>query len=98
MKLAEKGRKNFLTQIPFILDPVKKIQKKIAKKIQNYKKPLSGIIFCQHGMRFAEKERKKFYTRLPFILDPGKKISKKIPKKNQKIKNKLPALFLAKMG
>ena len=30
-----------------------------SKKIQKIKKPLSGIIFSQNGMRLAEKEEKK---------------------------------------
>ena len=60
MKLAEKEGKKIYNQIPFILDSGKKIQKKIEKKNQKFKKPLSGIIFSQNGMRQAEKERKKF--------------------------------------
>ena len=43
----------------FILDPGKKIPKKIAKKFKKLKKPLSDIIFSQNGMRQAKKERKK---------------------------------------
>ena len=31
-----------------------------SKKKQKIKKPLSGIIFSQNGMRLAEKARKKF--------------------------------------
>ena len=34
MILGEEGRKKFSSRIPFILDPGKKIPKKIAKKIQ----------------------------------------------------------------
>ena len=60
----------------FILDPGKKIPKKIAKKLKKLKKPLSDIIFCQNGMRLAEKKRKKFFFRIPFVLDPAKKIPK----------------------
>ena len=47
---AEKERKKFYTQIPFILDQGKKIPKKIEKKNQKIKKPLSGSIFSQNGM------------------------------------------------
>ena len=45
--------------MPFILDPGKKIPKKIAKKLKKLKKPLPDIIFCQNGTREAEKEKKK---------------------------------------
>ena len=46
-----------------ILDPGKKIPKKIAKKLKKLKKkPLSDIIFCQNGMKQAEKKKKKNFT------------------------------------
>ena len=51
MILAEKETKKIFSRIPFITDPGKKILKKIPK----IKKPLSGIIFNQNGMRLAEK-------------------------------------------
>ena len=94
MRQAEKERKKFQSRIPFTVDP----GKKIPKKMQETKKPLSDIIFSQKGMRQAEKERKKLYTRISFILDPGKKIPKKIEKKIRKLKNLFPALVLAKTG
>ena len=70
----------------FILDPGKKIPKKIAKKLKKLKKPLSNVIFYQNGMRLAEKGKKKFYSRIPFMLAPGKKIQKKNGKKIEKTK------------
>ena len=81
MRQAKKRRKKFQARIPLILDPGKKIPKKIAKKFKKFKKPLSSIIFSQHGMRQAEKGGKIFQSRIPFIPDPGKKIPKKIAKK-----------------
>ena len=45
MRKAEKERKKCYSWIPFILNPGKKILKKIAKKFKIIKKPLSGIIF-----------------------------------------------------
>ena len=54
MRSAEKEKKKILGRIPLILNPGKKISKKIAKK---FKKLLSGIIFSQNGMWQAEKER-----------------------------------------
>ena len=38
MRLGEKGRKKFYSRIPFILDPGKKIPKKIAKELKKLKK------------------------------------------------------------
>ena len=35
MRFGEKGRKKFYSRIPFILDPGKKIPKKIAKTFKN---------------------------------------------------------------
>ena len=61
--------------------------------MQKNKKPLSGNISCQKGIRSAEKEKKKFQARIPLIQDPGKKILKK---NNKKIKNLFQALFLSK--
>ena len=37
MRLAEKGKTKFHSRIPFILDPGKKIPKKLVKKSKNYK-------------------------------------------------------------
>ena len=85
MRYVEKERKKFQTRIPFILDPGKKIPKKI-KKNQKTKKTISGIIFSQNGIIQAKKETKKFQSRIPFTLDPGKKIPKKIAKKFKKLK------------
>ena len=95
MSQAENKGKIFQSRIPFILDPGKKIPKKIEKKIKKIKKSLSGNTFNQNGSRQAEKGKKKFQSRIPFILRPGKKIPKKIPKK---LKNLFPALFFAKTG
>ena len=95
MRQAEKERKKFQFQIPFILDPGKKILKKNSKTI---KKSLSDIIFSQNGMRLAEKVGKKFYFRIPIVLDPGTKIPKNIAKKLKKSKNLFPILILAKPG
>ena len=68
-----------------ILDPAKKIPKKIVNKLKKIKKPLSDIIFSQNGMRQAGKEKKKFYFRIPFKPDSGKRIPKTIAKKLVKL-------------
>ena len=98
MKQADKERKKFQSRILFILILGKKILKEIANKFKKLKKPLSGIIFSQNGMRWAEKEKKKIQFRIPFTLDQGKKIPKKIAKKFKKLKNPFPALFFAETG
>ena len=69
--------------------PRQENSEKNSEKIQKIKKPHSGNIFSQNGMRKAKKERKKRYSRIPFILDPRKKISKKIAKKLKIIKKPL---------
>ena len=74
--------------MPFILDPGKKIPKKIVKKLKKLKNHFPTYFFSQNGMRQAEKERKKFYFRIPFKPDSGKKIPKKIAKKLKKLKKK----------
>ena len=62
MRQDEKGRKKFQAPISFIPDPGKKIPKKKSEKIQKIKKPISGNISSQNGMRQAEKGRKKFWA------------------------------------
>ena len=83
MRQAEKERKKFQSQIPLILDPGKKIPKKIAKKLKKIKKPLSGIIFSQNGIRQVEKE-KKYLVPNSIHTRPGQENSKKNSKKIQK--------------
>ena len=62
MREAEKDKKKkFYFRIPFKPDSGKKILKKIAKKMEKLKKPLSDINFSQNGFRQAEKEKKKIY-------------------------------------
>ena len=83
MRWAKKERKKFQSQILFLHDPGKKIQKNNSKKylkIKKIKKVNTGIISIQKKLREAEKERKKIYSRIPFIVGTGKKIPKKIAK------------------
>ena len=58
MRQVEKEGKKIYTRIPFILDPGKKIPKKIEKKIQKIKKVNSDIVSIQNGLGEAEKEKK----------------------------------------
>ena len=62
MRLAEKGRKKSSGQIPLILNPGKKIPKKITKKLKKIKKPFSGINFCKNWKTLAEKKGKQNFT------------------------------------
>ena len=77
----EKGRereKKILVPNSLHTRPRQENYEKNRKKFKKIKKPLSGNIFSQNGLRKAEKEREKRYSRIPFILDSGKKIPKKI--------------------
>ena len=55
----ERGKKNLVPNSAHAR-PRKENSEKNSKKIQKIKKPLSGIIFNQNGMRKPEKEWKKF--------------------------------------
>ena len=49
MRQAEKGRKNFQSRIPFILDPVKKIPKIISKEFKKLKNLFQAIFLAKTG-------------------------------------------------
>ena len=49
MRRAEKGRKKFQSRIPFILDPGKKIPKKIAKNFKKLKNLFLAIFQAKTG-------------------------------------------------
>ena len=85
MRQAVKERKKFQSRISFILDPSKKISKKMAKKFKKLKKPLSGIILSQSGIRQAGKEN-KILAPNSVPTQPELENSKKNSKKIQKIK------------
>ena len=84
MRQAEKGKKQFQTRIPFTFDQGKKIPEKNRNKNQNIKKPLSGIIFNQNGMRQAEKEKKEVLVPNSVHTRPGEENSEKKQQKNSK--------------
>ena len=67
-----------------------------SKKKQKIKKPLSGIIFSQNGIRLAEKEKKKNFS--PGFGSNLTRAWKFWKKSKKKFKNLFPALFLAKTG
>ena len=51
MRWAKKEKKKILVPNSVPTQPELENSKKESKKIQKIKKPLSGIIFCQDGMR-----------------------------------------------
>ena len=58
MRKAEKKRKSLQSQIPFILDPVKKIAKKIAKKFKIIKNPFRHYFLLKRDKISREREKK----------------------------------------
>ena len=62
MRKTEKVKTKFHYRIPFILDPGKKILKKIVKKFKKLENLFSttGNIFSQNGIVEAEKVKTKF--------------------------------------
>ena len=62
------------------------------------KKPLSGIIFSQYGMRQAEKYRKKILVPNFVHTRPGQENCEKNRKKNQKIKKPLFGIIFSQNG
>ena len=82
--------------MPFILDPGKKIPKKIVKKLKKLKNHFSTFFLAKMGCDSPRKRKKKFYFRIAFKLDSGKKIPKKIAKNLKKLKNLIPILISAK--
>ena len=99
MTYVEKGRKKFQSQILFILDPGKKIPKKIVKNFKKIKKPLCGIIFSQNGMRQTEKEKKKKnLVRNSVHTRPEQENSGENSKKIKKIKKPLSGIIFIQNG
>ena len=99
MRQAKKERKKIQFRIPFILDPGKKIPKKIVKQFKKSKNLIPALFLSNKGReRPRKRKEKKKLSRIPFILDSGKKIPKKIAKKLKNLKNLFPALFIAKTG
>ena len=79
--------------MPFILDPAKKIPKKVVKNCKNFKTSFD-IISSQNGMREAEKEKKKILLQNSVHTRPGQENSEKSSKKIQKIiKTSSPIYF-----
>ena len=84
--------------MPFILNPAKKIPKKIVKKFKKFKNHFPTLFLPKTGWDRPKKRKKKFYFRIQLTLESGKKIPKKIAKKLKKLKNLFPTVFFAKTG
>ena len=92
---AEKEKKKLQCRIPFILDPGKKIPKKITKKFKKLKNLFLALFFANEIGRERQKK----------ILDPnsvdtrhGKENSEKKSKKIQKIEKPLSGIIFRKNG
>ena len=72
--------------MPFVLDPAKKISKKIVKKLKKFKNHFPTLFLAKTGWARQRKRKKKIYFWIPFKPDSGKKILKKIAKKLKKLK------------
>ena len=77
MRYAEKGRKKFYSRIPFILNPGKKIPKKIAKKFKKLKIFFPALFLAKTGSDRVRKGEKKFSPEYRSYSTPERKFPKK---------------------
>ena len=84
--------------MPFILDPAKKIPKKIVKKFKKFKNHFPTLFLAKTGWDRPKKRKKKFYFRIPLKLESGKKIPKKKAKKLEKIKKPPSDIIFSQNG
>ena len=90
MRQAEKEKNKFYSRIPFILDPGKKIPKKILKKLKKLKKNLFPILFfAQTGLDRLRKRKKKILLPNSVQTRHGQENSEKNSKKIEKTKKPL---------
>ena len=94
MRKSEKEGKTFQSRIPFIVDPGKKIQKKIAKKFEKSKNPFPAIFLARIG---CDRLRKREKNLVPNFVhtQPGQENSEKNRKRNQKIKKPLSCFIFS---
>ena len=83
--------------MPFILDPAKKIPKKIVKKFKKFKNRILTLFLAETGWDRPRKRKKKCYFRITFKLDSGKKFRKNC-KKIEKIKKPLSDIIFSQNG
>ena len=97
MRLGEKGRKKFLSRIPFILDPGKKIPKIMAKKFKKLKNLIQAIFLAKTGWDRPGNWEKYFRPDFRLYWTPARKFRKN-SKKIKKIKKHLAGIIFSRNG
>ena len=87
-----------MSQIPFILDPGKKIAKKIEKKIKKLKNPFLALFLAKTGIDRLKNRKKKIIVPNSVHTRPGKENSEKNSKKIQKNKIPLSGIIFSQNG
>ena len=82
----------------FILDPAKKILKKIAKKFKKFKNHFPTLFLAETGWDSPRKRKKNFTSEFRSYSTRARKFRKKIAIKLKKLKNLFPTLFLVITG
>ena len=98
MRQARKWRKIFLARIPLILDPGKKIPKKIAKNSKNLKNLFPALFLAKTGSDRPRKGEKNFSPEFRSYLTPERKFRNKISKKIQKNKKLHSSIIFSQNG
>ena len=97
MRQAEKEGKKFYSRMPFILDPAKKIPKKILRKLKKFKN-LFSTLFLAKTRWDRPRKRKKNFTSEFRSTRPGQENSEKNSKKIEKIKKPLSNIIFSQDG
>ena len=92
MRYAEKVNTKFYSRIPFILDPGKKILKKIVKNSKNYKTSFRHFFWTKRD-EIHRKSEKKILLQNSVHTRPEQENSEKNSKKIEKIIKLLPGIF-----
>ena len=72
-----------MSSIPFLLDPVKKIPKKIAKKFKIIKNLFPAVFLAKTGRDRTRKGEKNFRLQLRSYSTPARKFQKKSQKNSK---------------
>ena len=87
-----------MARIPLILDPCKKIPKKIAKKFKKFKNLFLALVLVKTGSDRPRKGEKNFSPEFRSYSTPERKFRKKISKKIQKITKLLSSIIFSQNG
>ena len=98
MRQAEKARKKFYSRISFILDPGKKIPKKIKKKKNKKLKNHFPAFFQSKRDEIGRKGEKKILVQKSVQTQPGQENSEKNCKKIEKFKKPLSVINFSQNG